>query len=226
MRKFQMYNKIYQLNGWQDTVNAINPEYITDLAQTISTLSYSDCYNKKSEEKTKKGRTVLRPKRINRHFEEVLGPLGYRKKKLHFLDVDDPEISAMLEGLTLEEQQKLLAKLGVKGEPSSEECDFYKEGLMGELQLAKYAFFDTDVQKSELFHRLGYAKACCVIVPMKSMLRSMSSGPAWFGRCHGKMRRSGLASKITCPFALIGIDLVDGDEVGTLKLRQLEFRDL
>lgn len=104
------------------------------------------------------------------------------------------------------QQKEFIRAAGFVPYPSNTQSDFLRDGIVKELQLAKYAFVFYDVMvKNSILRRLGLVDLVLEIVPMKALQAQMSSGPSYFEQVSDKFARMHPDDLPRLPTLIIGI---------------------
>lgn len=187
-------------------MDRIDPGFVSNIEHAVASMDFAKCFDKDSTEKTKRGRKVLSPIIMNKHFEEVLLPLDYQKLSSDNFYPETFADACRLRDIPYEQREEFLAREGIPHTRGSIEGDFFKDGLLLEVQFGKYPFVDWDVDKSVEFFRRNKIKAACVLVPMRSTQALMSTGPANWQTAMGMFTQKRLDQILDFPFALLGLE--------------------
>lgn len=206
MSRFSTHHEICGTDGWVDEINRIDPYFMTILESAVATMDFWTCFDKDSSEKTKKGKKVLSPIIMNRHFENALMPLGFKKLTSENYYPETFADAKRLRDLSHEDRESFLAREAIPHTKGFIEGDFFRDGILLEVQFGKYPFVDWDVDKSIEFFKRRRIRAGCVLVPMRSTQSLMSTGPANWQTAMGMFAEKRLDEKLDFPFALIGLE--------------------
>ena len=115
--------------------------------------------NKISEEKTMQGEQLYSPTELNTLFKERFNKLSWHELKDSY-DIKIPNYPHIVKG-------------------AFKQCDFFKEGILIEVQFGKYAFMFYDLAKFQYFYNQGKIKVGVEIVPCHFLQSQMSSGVSY-----------------------------------------------
>ncbi len=115
--------------------------------------------NKKSKEKTKKGKFLYSPPELNSLFKRKFNSLGWKELREYF-DIEIPDYP-----YTIKRAYK--------------QCDFFKDPVLVEVQMGKYAFMFYDLAKFQYFYNRGLIRLGVEIVPCHFLHKQMSSGTSY-----------------------------------------------
>jgi hypothetical protein len=182
----------YSFKNGLDEVTKRYPHLLTEIKDAITAVDASIAKTKLSREKTKVGRMLYSPVALNKAFQEVLYPKGWKNLSVdceypttHYLE--DYEIRSSLKG-------------------AFRDMDFVKDGLGVEVQFGKYSFMVYNVcAKMTIFRNLGFINCGIEIVPVKALALEMSSGVSYFEQFVWDLESRGVAD-IDIPVLILGID--------------------
>lgn len=115
--------------------------------------------NKKSEEKTMKGKMLYAPIELNNCFTNKFHKLGFKELRDYY-DIQIPNCSKVIDR-------------------SYKQVDFVKEKVLVEVQFGKYAFMFYDMAKFQYFFNENKADVGVEIVPCHDLHRQMSTGVSY-----------------------------------------------
>ncbi len=198
--------RIFPINGWMEKAEENDPGLIDFLKHAVSTMDFEFCFSKRSDEATMRGRTVLSPVKMNHHLKTCFRKRGYTPFREPTFNSADPDFLRQIRDAKPSDQRAIF-DLAPDGEAFEgfQEADFLGRDNLLEVQLAKYAFAISDKDKAIELVLRGIASTGAIILPMKSMQRYMSSGPAYYESVLGTFFRRRWDESIKVPFALIGI---------------------
>ncbi|BBM89170.1 restriction endonuclease [Spirochaetota bacterium] len=111
-----------------------------------------------SQEKTRRGKLLYSPKKINAAFSNELRKLGFQEIKDHY-NIEIPEYRTTIK--------------------SYKQIDFHKEKVLIEVQFGKYAFMFYDMAKFQYFYNEAKANVGIEIVPCSRLKKCMSTGVSY-----------------------------------------------
>lgn len=182
----------FSFNGGREAVERLYPELLEEVKRAVTNIDAEDYRDKESKEKTKKGRMLFSPVRLNKAFKRELLPNGWAPLRVKC----EYSTGYYEEGYT----PKAL------GRGAFREMDFIKKKLGVEVQFGKYSFMVYNVSaKMTIFHNLGHIDTGIEIVPVKAFSLQMSSGVSYFEQFVWDLERRGI-SNIDIPVLILGID--------------------
>lgn len=115
--------------------------------------------SKVSKEKTIKGKRLYPPRKINKLFERRFHSKDWKELK-DFFDIEIPDYPYMVKR-------------------AFKQCDYFKQGILMEVQFGKYAFMFYDLAKFQHFFNQGKIKVGVEIVPCHFLHKQMSTGVSY-----------------------------------------------
>lgn len=181
---------IYSFNKGKEIIESEQPDLLKEIREIISSIDASKYKNKKSKEKTMKGRMLYSPVRLNKAFKAKFKKLNWDTVRIP-CDYSD---GFFVNGYKCR---------GTRG--AFREMDFVKDKLGVELQFGKYAFMVYNVcAKMTIFNKQGFIKHGVEIVPIKELAESMSTGVSYFEQFVWDLQHRGV-SNIDIPVLIFGI---------------------
>jgi hypothetical protein len=169
------------------------PQLLHEVESVIEMVDAHKCKTKTSQEKSKKGKVLFSPKKLNNAF------------KLAFQSLEGWEPIRVKCEYSSEYYISGYSRESIQG--AFRELDFVKEKLGVEVQFGKYAFMVYNVcAKMTIFRNLGYITHGIEIVPVKSLAEEMSSGVSYFEQFVWDLKQRG-ESNIDIPVLILGIDV-------------------
>jgi len=160
------------------------PHELAEIVNVINSIDAEKCRTKESEEITMMGAMLYSPTALNLAIKTGFQNIGWKAKRI---TLSSPAID------------------GLEGHKGFREVDFIKAGVGVEVQFGKYAFLPYDVViKMVIFARLDFIKVGVEILPVKSMVRQMSSGIGHFQQLITDLHHRGVAD-IDLPLMVIGV---------------------
>lgn len=194
------------MNGYE-WIMYRRPKLWSELRDTIESIGTRPIRVKQSQEKTRQGQTLLSPTHINRSFKKSLESKGWESRRASFWVTSDYATVQRIMSLTPAEQKAEILAAGMQPIRSYHQTDFVKQRVAVEVQLGKYSFIAYDLAVKHLaFFSSNIIDLGIEILPMKSMLRQMSSGPPYFERAAYDLARQGRGVPAV-PLILIGLDV-------------------
>lgn len=181
---------IYSFNKGKEIIERNCPQLLDEVKNIISSVDASKYKNKKSKEKTMKGRLLYSPVKLNKIFKRQ-----FAKYKWDPIKVDCSYPTKYYINGYQNKQTK----------GAFREMDFVKDNLGVEVQFGKYAFTVYNVcAKMTIFHNLKYIKYGVEIVSIREFAKSMSTGVSYFEQFVWDLEQRGV-SNIDIPVLIYGI---------------------
>lgn len=169
------------------------PHLLSEVKMAIKAIDASKAKTKLSKEKTKVGRMLYSPVALNKAFQKVLYPRGWKNQSV---DCEYP---------TTHYLKNYNIRSSLKG--AFRDMDFVKDRLGVEVQFGKYSFMVYNVcAKMTIFRNLGFIDFGIEIVPVKALALEMSSGVSYFEQFVWDLESRGTAD-IDIPVLILGIDV-------------------
>jgi hypothetical protein len=182
----------YSFNKGLEEINNRFAYLLEEIKDAIKSIDSTLAKTKVSEEKTKIGKVLYSPIRLNESFKHELYSNGWTNRKV---DCEYPT-THYLEGYEI--------RSSLKG--AFRDMDFVKDRLGVEVQFGKYSFMVYNVcAKMTIFRNLDIIDCGIEIVPVKSLALEMSSGVSYFEQFVWDLENRGVAD-IDVPVLIIGID--------------------
>lgn len=183
---------IYSFNKGKEIIERERPRFVEEIKGIIASIDASKYKNKKSKEKTMKGRMLFSPVRLNKAFKAE-----FRQKHWETIRVKCDYPTAYYVDSHHNKETK----------GAFREMDFIKNGLGVELQFGKYAFMVYNVcAKMTIFNKMGFIRYGVEIVPIKELAESMSTGVSYFEQFVWDLEHRGV-SDIDIPVLIYGISV-------------------
>ncbi len=181
---------IYSFNKGREIIEKAHSALLKEIRGIITSIDASRYKNKKSKEKTMKGRVLYNPAKLNKAFKDKFQKAGWKTVR----EKCDYPREYYIYGYSHPE---------TKG--AFREMDFIKNKLGVELQFGKYAFMVYNVcAKMTIFSRLKHIDHGIEIVPVKELAESMSTGVSYFEQFVWDLEHRGV-SNIGIPVLIYGI---------------------
>lgn len=164
-------------------------------------------HTKTSKEKTKMGKALYDQKAINKAFEDVLFPLGWKSVTTQYYVADD--IDTIRNTISIRDsklQKDAIEKLHSRPILTNNQVDFVKDRVAVEVQFGKYFSVAYDLHvKHTFFYLRDDIDVGIEILPTQKMRLKMDSGIAWFENEVANVIREG-RSNPPVPIYMIGIE--------------------
>ena len=167
------------MNGYE-YIMAHAPTLWDEIKESIELIDLSQLKPKISKEKNRKGKSLLAPIEINKHFEKNMRKNNWISKENHYLVTSDPATNNILKEENMPTQVSIVKKKKIDAYPSSNTTNFIKDKISINLQLGKYAFVHFDIYNHISNYFNNEIKLGIIIVPTKKMSSKMSSGPTFY----------------------------------------------
>lgn len=178
------------------------------IAETVASMDPVASRDKTSNEKTKLGEQVMSPKTMNDHFKTCFEARGYSSCRLVTYNSDDPDVQIRAREIPVDERAAFFATSDVPVKKGFTECDFVGHFNGVEVQFGKYSFVEEDKERLFEFMDLEIVTTGAIIIPMRSLLAEMSTGPSNWQTVTNKWLRRRLDQRSPHPIAVFGIDYV------------------
>lgn len=177
-----------------------------EVCAVISEVDAHVCKTKTSKERNMTGRMLYSPKDMNRAFMKSLESREWKASRHSYWVTKDEQLVRKTMTLSAKEQKALIEAAGEEALASYNQTDFVKERVAMEVQFGKYAFVAYDLFVKHMAFYVGNRIDVGVeILPMKSLQKHMSSGPAYFeGEFYNIIRQGRGVPAV--PLVLLGIE--------------------
>ena len=178
-----------------------------ELKEVISCVDAQKCKTKISREKTKKGKKLYSPIRMNSEFRKRLNKKRWQENRINYWVTKNHNLIRKTLNMSPDNQKKEIETSGEQPIMSYNQTDFIKDRVAVEVQFGKYSFVAYDLFVKHLAFYVGNTIDIGVeILPMKSLQKNMSSGVAYYeGELYNIIRQGRGVPAV--PIILIGIDL-------------------
>lgn len=201
-------NQYNHLNGLEFLI-VNKPKLWKQIQDAIFAID-ANRFLKKSKDKTKTGKTLYNQTLLNKEFERILNPLGWKSQKTPYYVTSDlvvaRDISQMRDKT---EQATYIKSKGLAPLVTYNQVDFVKDRVAVEVQFGKYFSVAYDLHvKHTFFYLRDDIDVGIEIIPTREMMRRMDTGVAWFENEVANVIREG-RSNPTVPLVIIGIEPED-----------------
>lgn len=148
----------YSHLGGKEILQVRFPHILSEIYEVIAEVKAER--SKISQEKSKQGKILYSPKKMNLTFRKAFVKRGFRELKERY-------------HITLPGQNQPVVKGAYK------QIDFAKERVLVEVQFGKYAFMFYDMAKFQYFFNESKADVGVEILPAHTLKKEMSSGVAY-----------------------------------------------
>jgi hypothetical protein len=197
--------KYSHLNG-EEYLLVHRPDLWAEIQQVIVSIDAGAAKTKVSKEKRMRGQLKYSPSALNKQFAEKFGSLGWEESTVSYWVTSDQNLIRKTLTLPPASQKEEIEAAGQVAIASRNQTDFVKDRVAVEVQLGKYSFVAYDLFVKHLAFYVGDKIDVGVeIVPMKSMQKHMSSGPAYYeGELYNVLRNGRGVPSV--PLVLIGVE--------------------
>lgn len=179
---------------------------LSEILEAIESVDASLCLTKVSKEKTKLGKTLYSPTNLNSLFKTVLNSMGWHESRKNYYCTKSERLTRQILELKPDEQKKVILENGENPILSYSQTDFFKNEIAIEVQFGKYSFVAFDIFVKHMgFFVANELSVGVEILPMKSLLNNMSSGPSYYEREIQHIIRQGRGNP-PVPLLIIGIE--------------------
>lgn len=203
MRLAQFYS---HLNGYEYLV-VHKPNLWAEIVQSIQSVDAASAFDKTSKEKTRVGKTLYNPTKLNKLFKEQFTNAGWVEKRIdYFVNEDLATTRATVDIKDRAAQKAAICQAGFTPYSTYNQVDFVKDRVAVEVQFGKYFSVQYDLHvKHTFFYGRGDIDVGVEIIPMHSMMAMMSSGVPWYENELTNIVREG-RSNPSVPIILIGVE--------------------
>lgn len=197
-----MYN---HLNGYEYLI-VHHPDLWDEIVNSINTIDANQ-FTKISKDKTRAGETVYAQARINKEFEQILFPQGWKSVRTPYFVTGDIETAKEIVGIRdKDEQRAYIESKGFQAYSTFNQVDFVKDKIAVEVQFGKYFSVAYDLHvKHTFFYLRDDIDVGIEIIPTKAMCLKMDTGVAWFENEVANVIREG-RSNPAVPIVILGIE--------------------
>ena len=202
MRIANMYN---HLNGYEYML--VHRKKLWDeIVSAVESID-ANAYIKFSRDKTRRGTPVYAQTQINRRFEELLFPQGWKSVRTPYYVTGDIRTAREIANIRdREEQKRWIEGRGYEAYGTYNQVDFVKDRVAVEVQFGKYFSVAYDLHvKHTFFYLRNDIDVGIEIIPTRAMCLKMDTGVAWFENEAANVIREG-RSNPTVPIVMIGIE--------------------
>ncbi len=193
------------LNG-EEFLLVRKPELYQEIKDAIAELD-ANRFTKASSDKTKKGFKLYDQKMINKEFERLLNPKGWKEKKVQYFVTGDLDVERQIVNINdrIQQRQEIL-NAGCTPLITNNQVDFVKDRVAIEVQFGKYFSIAYDLHvKHTFFYLRDEIDVGIEIIPTRDFMRKMDTGIGWFENEVANVIREG-RSNPTVPIVIIGIE--------------------
>jgi hypothetical protein len=182
------------------------PKLLKEIRNVIENIDANGHKTKISRENKSSGRFFYNPTGMNAEFKKRLTNLNWRESRVGYWVTGDEKLIRKTLNLPFDEQKREIEKAGGEAISSYNQTDFIKERVAVEVQFGKYAFVAYDLFVKHLAFFIGDKIDLGIeIIPMKSMQKEMSSGPAYYeGELYNVVRQGRGVPAV--PLIMIGVE--------------------
>lgn len=198
-------NQYNHLNGLEFLI--VNKPKLWKQIQDAILAIDANRFLKKSKDKTKTGKTIYSQKLLNKEFERILNPLGWKSQKTPYYVTSDLVVARDISQMRdKKEQAAYIMRKGLEPLSTNNQVDFVKDRVAVEVQFGKYFSVAYDLHvKHTFFYLRDDIDVGIEIIPTREMMRRMDTGVAWFENEVANVIREG-RSNPTVPLVIIGIE--------------------
>lgn len=203
MKVAQFYS---HLNGYEYMV--VHKQRLWDeIIHAIEAVDASQAFDKESKEKTKMGKILFSPAKLNKLFEQEFARTEWDESRIYYFVNEDLQTTRdTVDIRDKDEQREAIKNHGFTPYNTYNQVDFVKDRVAVEVQFGKYFSVQYDLHvKHTFFYGRGDIDVGIEIIPMHSLMAQMSSGVAWYENELTNIVREG-RSNPSVPIVLIGIE--------------------
>jgi len=182
----------YSFNHGKEVVTERYPNLLVEINDVIDSVDASLYKTKKSEEGTMLDRMLYAPTQLNSAYKQAFKARGWKPARVK-CEYSDAYYEP---GYTPRHESR----------GAFREMDFVKDKLGVEVQFGKYAFMVYNVAaKMTIFSNLKLIDCGVEIVPVKALVKEMSSGVSYIEQFVWDLEKRGV-SNIDIPVLILGVD--------------------
>lgn len=203
MRIGQMYS---HLNGVEFLV-VHKPDLWDEIKTVIKNVDANKAFKKVSKEKTKVGKILFSPSKLNKLFENEFSKTGWKETRIDYFVNEDLETTSETVNIRDKDlQRKEIVSRGYNAFRTYNQVDFVKDRIAVEVQFGKYSYVQYDLHvKHTFFYGRGDIDVGIEIIPMHKLKAQMSTGVSWYENELTNIVREG-RSNPSVPIVLIGVE--------------------
>lgn len=203
MKIAQIYS---HLNG-EEFLIVHKPILWNDIQTAIINVDAGQAFNKTSSEKTKLGKTLYSPSKLNKLFKNEFSKNSWEEARTAYFVNEDLQTTRKTVDIREKSAQKqAIVDEGFEAFKTYNQIDFVKERVAVEVQFGKYFAVQYDLHvKHTFFYGRGDIDVGIEIIPTHNLMTQMSSGVAWYENELTNIVREG-RSNPSVPIVLIGIE--------------------
>lgn len=203
MKIKQIYS---HLNG-EEFLIVHKPDLWNEIQTAIKNVDAAEAFDKISKEKTRVGKILYSPSKLNKLFESEFSKNGWKEKRIaYFVNEDLQTTREIVDIRDKNEQKKAIIDRGFTAYNTYNQVDFVKDRVAIEVQFGKYFSVQYDLHvKHTFFYERGDIDVGIEIIPMHNLMSEMSSGIAWYENELTNIVREG-RSNPSVPIVLIGVE--------------------
>lgn len=188
------YMLVHRKEQWEEIVHAI---------ESID----ANCFLKTSKAKATIGKTFFNQIALNKMFESILFPQGWKSFETPYYVCEDIPTARIIAGVRdKDEQKRIIQERGFQPLRTKNQVDFVKDRVALEVQFGKYFSIAYDLHvKHTFFFLRDDIDVGIEVIPTIQMSRRMDSGVGWFENEVANIIREG-RSNPTVPIVMIGIE--------------------
>ena len=198
-------NLYSHLNGYEHIL-VHHSDLWTELVDAIHDID-ANAYTKISRAKPSFGKVFYDQKELNKRFENILFPKGWKSVTTqYYVTGDIPTAREIANIRDKEEQKRLIEEKGFLPIRTNNQVDFVKDRIAVEVQFGKYfsVAYDLHVKHTFFFLR-NDIDVGIEIVPTRAMCLKMDTGVAWYENELANVIREG-RSNPSVPIVMLGIE--------------------
>lgn len=194
------------LNGYK-YLKVHKPYLWDEIVSTIKAVDAQKAFEKVSKEKSKIGKILYEPSKLNKLFKKEFEQRGWHETRIHYFVNEDLQTTRNTVNIKdKDEQRQAILQNGFTPYRTFNQVDFVKERVAVEVQFGKYFSVQYDLHvKHTFFYGRGDIDVGIEIIPMHSLMKQMSTGVPWYENELTNIVREG-RSNPSVPIVLIGIE--------------------
>lgn len=176
-----------------------------EIEEVISAVDAHAFKTKVSKEKTKVGKLLYAPRKMNSAMNDEFKRRGWEQSKTSYWVTKDAKLIRRTMALTPSEQKEEIKASGEVPIFSYNQTDFVKDRVAVEVQFGKYSFVAYDLFVKHMAFYVGDVIDIGIeILPMKELQKHMSSGPGYYeGELYNLIRQGRGIPAV--PLVIVGV---------------------
>lgn len=193
------------MNGYE-WIMYHQPKIWREIKNIILSVDAANHRTKVSKERRMSGKLLYSPTELNARLKAAFGEEEWTSSRTNFWLTEDYKLTQEIMRLEPPKQREKILEHYKTPIHSYNETDFVKKRIAVEVQFGKYSFIAYDLfVKHQAFFIANTIDLGIEILPMKSMVKGMSSGPGYYEMAIHQLARQGRGVP-SVPLVLVGVE--------------------